>query len=228
MRAPVVWFVGTCVVASSFARAQAVINGGFESPPVGSGQFIRAPAGWWQYTNDAGVVRPFGRSTGTQVFNTWSATRAAFEGAQYASTYAGSDAILQPVVFDQSGAYELSVMAFSPAGTQEIPGNPGLFMPLEAGEFGLQFAGAQVGPTWVVPAGSDWTRYATTVDVAQPGTYVVGVANTRSAVYFVNYDAFSVTPVPEPSAAGVALTIGAATVFRRRRLTTGAGAQGRS
>jgi len=227
MRGVVLSFVGVCLCAGSTAHAQAILDPGFEQILVPSGDFLRPTTGAWTYVNDAGVVRPPGRSTGTEVFDTWSATRPAFEGAQYASTYAGSDTITQPVTFNRAGTYELSVMAFSPSGILEIPGNPGLFMPLERGEFSFQLGG-QVGPTWVVPLNSDWTRYATTFDVPAPGAYPVGIANTRSAVYFVNYDDFRITPVPEPSAAALVMMIVGCAASGHRRLPRppGRGARG--
>ena len=217
MRVTIAFVIGACLLACPLAPAQTVADAGFEQVPVASGQFVKV-GGPWAYTNDAGIVRPFGSSTTTEPLNTWSATRDAFEGAQYASTYAGGDTITQPVTFDQPGVYELSVMAFSPAGIQEIPGNPGLYKPLGNGEFRFEFGGGPVGPTWVVPVGSEWTRYATTVDVTQPGTYPVGIANTRVDVYFVDYDAFRIAAVPEPSAAALLLlTAGCAAGRRRRR-----------
>jgi hypothetical protein len=36
--------------------------------------------------------------------------------------------------------------------------------------------------------------------VASPGNYQLGIRNTLAASYFINYDAFDVEPVPEPSA----------------------------
>src|SRR5690348_15224224 len=104
-------------------RAQTVLDGGFESYDVAAGGFVKPSTGPWTFANDAGVVEPFSPNSATAVLNTWSATRPAFQGQQYASTYAGGDVIRQPVTFDKPGVYELSVYAFAPTGTLTIPGS---------------------------------------------------------------------------------------------------------
>jgi hypothetical protein len=190
-------------MTSASTHAQVVLDAGFEGYAVAPGGFVKPTTGVWTFTNDAGVVEPFSPNSSTGVLNTWSATRAAYQGQQYASTYAGGDSIRQPITFDTAGVYALSVRAFAPDGmvtfgTDTVPVSDGQF------RFVLD---VPVGPTFTVPAGSDWTLYSTQVTVAAPGVYNVGVNNSLIATYFVNYDDFRITVVPEPAAAGMMLTM---------------------
>jgi hypothetical protein len=51
---------------------------------------------------------------------------------------------------------------------------------------------------YTVQAGSDGTGYITRVPLPAGGTYDVEVANPTLDKYFINYDDFRITPVPEP------------------------------
>ena len=185
-------------VSGAALQAQSLIDPGFESYDVFPGGYVRLPAGSWTFTNDAGVVEPVSPNSSTGALHTWSATRAAYEGQQYVSTYANIDTVRQSVIFPAAGTYRLSVAAFSPDGMLTIPG---VFtnQPLADGHFRFWFGAGETGADLTVPAGADWGVYTTDVTVAAPGTYSVGVSNTVVAKYFVNYDAFQVTAIPEPA-----------------------------
>lgn len=206
------------VLTGLAARAQVLVDPGFEEWAVVPGRYSVPATGPWQFENDAGTVRSPSPNTSTGVLHTWSATRDAYEGAQYASTYAGLDRIRQQVRFDVPGLYELSVAAFAPSGTLTIPGvfenGP---LPLIDGRFRFLFGTNRTGDEWIVPAGEDWARYSTTVTVDVPGTYDVGVANTLQGVYFVNYDSFAIRAVPEPQVVAILATAIAGAACRRRK-----------
>lgn len=194
---------------------QYFLDAGFESYAVESGQFTQSGAGPWQFNNDAGVVDPPAPNTSLEVLNTWSATYDPVDGEQYASTYAGADTILQSVTINTPGDYILSVWAASPGGTVTIRTST---LTLQDGGFRFNINGL-VGSEQAVEIGSGWVQYSTEFNVASAGDYTVGVRNTRTAPYFINYDAFAITPVPEPSLAlwgllGLGLTYA---VTRRRR-----------
>jgi hypothetical protein len=200
---------------AGIATGQTVLDGGFESYAISPGGFVQPTSGPWTFGNDAGVVEPLSPNSSTGPLHTWSATRAAFAGQQYASTYAGGDTIRQSVTFSSPGVYELSVLAFSPDGTLTIPG---VFanQPLTNGEFRFWFDGGFAGPTWTVPAGQDWAKYSVTISVAQSGAHAVGVGNTLTDRYFINYDAFQVEPIPEPTMAALQAMILMGFCARRR------------
>jgi hypothetical protein len=183
---------------SCSTRAQPVIDGGFENYTVSPGGFVQPSSGPWSFTNDAGVVEPFSPNSSTGPLDSWSATRAAYQGQQYASTYAGADQIRQAVTFTTPGVYQLSVRAFAPAGALTMPG---VFTnaSLTDGQFRFWFGTAATGSTFTVPAGSDWAGYTARVTVPAAGVYDVGATNWTSDKYFINYDDFGVTPVPEPA-----------------------------
>lgn len=180
---------------------QVLTDPGFESYAVSAGQFVRPAAGAWSFVNDAGVVEPFAGNSSTGTLNTWSATLPAYEGAQYASTYASLDSIRQTVVFSSAGDYEISVFAASPAGSLTIPGVGN--STLVDGEFTFALGNAAVGATHVVDAGGAWERYSATLSIPAAGNYQLGIRNTLAAAYFINYDAFSIRSVPEPSTLGL-------------------------
>ena len=69
------------------------------------------------FTSSSVSARTFAGNSSTGPLNTWSATLAAVDGQQYASTYAGSDSIRQLVTFATAGQYEISVYAVSPSGS---------------------------------------------------------------------------------------------------------------
>lgn len=191
-----------------------VSDGGFEGYSVAAGGFVKPASGIWSFANDAGVVRPYAPNSATALLFTWSATRNAYEGQQYASTYAGSDMITQDAAFPAAGKYELSVEAFAPGGTITIP-DVLYNCPLTDGAFRFRFDHVNVGLVQTVSMNSDWTRYSTIVDVPAAGTYEVGVLNTATAPYFINYDAFAVQSIPEPATAGTLLVLGFALLRRQ-------------
>ena len=199
------------------ARGQAFSDPGFESYSVASGQFVKPATGVWAFVNDAGVVEPFAGNSSTGPLNTWSATLAAPQGQQYASTYAGSDTIRQLVTFASAGDYEISVFAAAPSGSLTIPG---VFTSnVVDGQFVFTLGNTPIGATHSVEAGGNWSQYAAMFAIPAPGNYQLGIRNTLSAVYFVNYDAFAIHSVPEPST--LALGLGGALLLaarlRRRR-----------
>jgi HpiC1 cyclase len=196
----------------SGVRAVTLTDPGFESPVLSAGGFTHAGNPAWTFTNDAGVTRPFTNPTSTAVLNTWSATLSPIDGAQYASTYAGSDNITQTVSL-AAGTYELSVYAAAPSGSVTIPPQPPLA--LVNGAFQLLFGG-QNSAAINMPPGTDWQRRSATFTLASPGNVAVGVRNTVTASYFINYDAFSLTLVPEPTSF-VLLAIGACALLRSRQ-----------
>ena len=203
-------------VLTAPAVAVPLVDPGFETFDVPAGYFVQPRPGAWVFTNDAGVVKPPAPNSSERPLFTWSATRPAFEGQQYASTYAGGDTIRQAVTFDSAGRYELSVAAFAPVGRVTIPGS-NENLPLVDGTFRF-WLDRPVGPEWTVLAGSDWATYSTIVNVPAPGTYDVGVSNPVLDSYFINYDAFAVRAVPEPTAvAGVAVVLSVLVTRRRAK-----------
>lgn len=176
---------------------QALTDPGFESYAVSSGGFVKPSSGPWLFNNDAGVVEPISPNSSLGSLNTWSATFAAPEGEQYASTYAGADFIKQMVSFGTAGNFTISVYAAAPDGTVTFPSQAPKV--LEDGQFDFTLQGSAVGSVQTVPKGSNWNLYTATFNIVSPGTYEVGILNTKSAPYFINYDAFAIQPVPEPA-----------------------------
>jgi hypothetical protein len=200
------------VTSGSIASAQTINDPGFESYSVSPGGFVRSSSGAWSFYNDACVVEPFAPNSSNGVFSTWSATRAAYEGQQYACTYAGGDLIAQSVYFPEVGTYEISVRAFAPAGTILIPPQPTI--PLIDGQFRFYDDGS-IGPTFTVPVDQNWALYTTQFTVSAPGYQLIGVTNPLTASYFINYDAMALHRVPEPGMMAV-LGIALAAITRRR------------
>lgn len=196
--------------------AQAVLDPSFEDYSVDPGGFTKSAAGAWTFENDAGVVEPISPNSSNGPLDTWSATFAALEGTQYASTYAGSDQISQQLSFPAAGEYELSIWAASPRGTVELP-NVGE-LTLTTGDFQFVLDGSTVGDIHTPPLDAGWARYDATFSVAAAGEHDIGVLNLKSAPYFINYDVLRVSLIPEPSVIGM-LVVGwlALTVVGRRR-----------
>ncbi len=193
-----------------------VLDPGFESTPVSPGGFVTPMTGPWLFTNDAGVVRPYAPPSSTGVLNTWSATFDAIEGEQYASTYAGSDTIDQGITFSTAGDYLISVYAAAPEGSVIIhPGDDPLT--LLTGGFRFILDGVQFGDTNIIDPGTDWTTFSAPFSV-DAGQHRLGIRNTVTAPYFINYDGFSI--VPEP-ATGLLAWLGLGAVASRRRRKAG-------
>src|SRR6185369_1994372 len=93
------------VTTPVIVNGQTLTDPGFEAYTVNSGGFVRPATGPWSFGNDAAVVKPPAPNSSTGPLNTWSATFAAIDGQQYASTYAGGDSIRQFVSFDAAGLY---------------------------------------------------------------------------------------------------------------------------
>ncbi len=194
------------------------MDGGFESYAVTSGGFIQPATGPWLFANDAGVVEPFAPNSSGGALDTWSATFAPVEGQQYASTYAALDSLRQAVSFTEPGAYSISVYAAAPSGSVTIPSVGTLT--LGEGEFTFLFDNMPVGSLQPVTAGAGWSSFSADFTVGAPGDYSVGVRNTRSASYFINFDVFSVDAVPEPTVLQLCVSLGAGafllSAFKRR------------
>ena len=188
---------------------------GFETYAVNPGGFLQPTSGSWLFSNDGGVVEPPAPNSSTGPLNTWSATFAPVEGQQYASTYAAGDTIRQSVAFNAAGDYRISVFAVAPTGTVTIP-SVGTFA-LGDGEFTLTLGGAAIGSLHTVPAGANWSLFSADFNIATPGNYQLGVRNTVPSPYFINYDAFALQPVPEPStiALGLLGALGAVICWKR-------------
>jgi hypothetical protein len=183
---------------------------GFENYAVGAGGFVKPASGSWLFTNDAGVVEPYSPNSSNGTLDTWSAAFTAYEGLQYASTYAGGDSIRQSVAFDTAGDYLISVYAAAPDGSVTIPSIGTL--QLVDGEFTFTLAGTAIGSPHTVARGSSWNSYSAVFTIGKPGSYLLGTNNTLLASYFINYDSFSVQSVPEPSMVAL-LTVAAATLL---------------
>lgn len=184
---------------------------GFESYAVADGGVLFDNGGPWAFENNARVVDAFAPNSGTP--DTYSATFAPFEGEQYTSTYGGLDRIVQDVYLTP-GSYTVSVYAAAPDGEWIHPVSGPLT--LVDGGFDFVLDGANVSLENVLSPGTDWTHYFATFSIDTEGVYEVGVRNTRTAVYFINYDGFGL--VPGPGVAGVfglGLVLGAG---RRRRV----------
>jgi hypothetical protein len=198
-------------------RGQTFIDPGFESYAVNSGAFLQPSSGVWLFANDAGVVRPFAPNSSTGPLNTWSATFAPMEGQQYASTYAGADFLRQTLSFGAAGDYRLSVYAAAPGGTITIP-SLGTFT-LGNGEFAFTLGNLAISSPHTVSAGASWSLFTVDFNIAAPGDYQLGVRNTAASPYFINYDAFAIHAVPEPSV-GVLGLLGCACILAARRRRT--------
>jgi MYXO-CTERM domain-containing protein len=71
-------------------------------------------------------------------------------------------------------------------------------------------------------AGASWSPFAADFTVNSAGSYLLGIRNSSlSSPYFINYEAFSIQPIPEPStlALGLLGLLGAGLIQRccRRR-----------
>jgi hypothetical protein len=201
--------------------SQGFTDPGFENYAVSAGGFLKPESGPWLFgkNTDAGVVEPYAPNSSNGPLDTWSSTFSAYEGQQYASTYAGSDTIRQEIVFDAAGNYTVFVHAAAPDGSVTIPSVGTL--PLEDGEFTFTLDNVWIGNLQTVPKGSSWNSYNTMFTIPNPGNYILGIRTTKSAPYFINYDAFAVQPVPEPTAFILMISLGAVIagvkVWRRRR-----------
>jgi hypothetical protein len=191
------------LIVPSFAQGQTFVDPGFENYVLSPGGFVQPATGPWLFANDAGVARPPATNSSTGPLNTWSATFAPVDGLQYASTYAGSDTLRQVVVFNNPGDYRLSVYAAAPNGTLTIPGVG--TSTLGDGQFTFTLGNLAIGSTHLVTAGNSWSLYTVDFNVPAPGAFQLGIRNTASAPYFINYDAFALQPVPEPSTLALAL-----------------------
>lgn len=194
-------------IGTGQVRGQGFADPGFESYAVSSGGFVQPSSGAWAFVNDAGVVEPPAPNSSTAPGNTWSATFAAFEGQQYASTYAGSDTIRQSVSFSAAGDYRISVQAAAPNGSLIIPTVGTLT--LGNGQFTFTLGNSAIGNVNTVTAGTSWNLYTADFTIATPGSYQLGVRNSASSPYFINYDAFAIQPVPEPQVWGLIAVLGA-------------------
>jgi hypothetical protein len=156
--------------------------------------------GPWQFTNDAGVTEPYDPYPGTG-FGVSSATIPAHDGDQYVSTYAGTDYIVQEVTLSP-GQYELSIYA--------AYGDIGAEFFVD-GEFAFAWdpnpnVPSLISPTFAVAMSSDWTQYSMILEIVGPSpeTHLVGIVNSLTAPYLINYDSASLTSlssVPVPAAA---------------------------
>jgi hypothetical protein len=184
---------------------------GFENYTLSGGEFVKPTSGPWMFVNDASVVEPYSPNSSTALLNTWSATFAAMEGEQYACTYAGLDSIRQTISFGTAGEYRISAYAAAPDGSVTIPGHGTLL--LEDGEFTFALGSSAIGSLHTVPAGSSWTSYSADFTIEKPGNYTLGIWNTKTDSYFINYDSFSIHPVPEPSTMALLAMGGAGVLF---------------
>ncbi len=190
-------FLSTILLgATHSAHALIITDPGFESYSVDPGGFTKE-AGSWTLANDAGVVEPFSPNSSNGQLDTWSATFAAIEGEQYASTYAGLDSITQSINIPARGLYTFSIYAASPDGSVTIAPHANPFI-LSTGSFSFEFDGNQLGSFSIDP-GTDWMEYSLTTELSA-GIYTVGVINTARAPYFINYDNFTLSQVPVPAA----------------------------
>lgn len=183
------------------AMAVTIQDASFESFNVADGSSVMAPDGPWLWANDAGVVDPIlPNSSNGAVDNTASGTFAPMDGEQYATTYATLDRVTQIVEFASAGEYELSVWAAAPDGTLTIPE---VFVDrlLDTGGFQFVVDGTAIGDVNMLDPATPWTFYSTRFFVPSPGQFSVGVRNVVTAPYFINYDAFTLQTVPEPSGA---------------------------
>jgi hypothetical protein len=198
------------------ALSQTVLDPGFESYSVSAGEWTNVDGGPWQFNNNAGVVEPFAPPTVLSPLMTWAATIAPYDGQQYASAYAGSDFFDTIVDFPMPGDYFLSVYAASPPDSSDV--NDAV-PTLTTGAFRFALGGAVTGPTFVPPLDAEWNRYSTTVRVNSAGPRLVGFHTTKTAPYFVYFDAFSLGRIPEPATLGLALiALIAPARWHRRRL----------
>jgi hypothetical protein len=213
--APTTLLAGIAACALNL-HGQVFTDPGFENYSVASGGFVQPASGPWLFGNDAGVVEPPAPNSSTGPLNTWSATFAPVAGLQYASTYAGSDTLRQLVSFSAAGDYRLSVYAAAPTGVLTIPAVGTLT--LGGGEFTFTLGNAAIGSLHPVTAGTSWGLFTADFTIAAPGAYQLGIRNTLPAPYFINYDAFTLQPVPEPSTMALALVgaLGVAVCWRRR------------
>jgi hypothetical protein len=194
----------------NISSGQILIDPGFEQYAVSAGGFIKPVTGPWSFVNDAGVVEPPAPNSSTGPLNTWSATFAAIEGEQYPSTYAGGDTIRQSVSFGAAGDYRVSAYAAAPSGSVTIP--PADPFTLGNGQFSFTLGNAAIGTPFTIAPGSDWSLFTADFTIASPGDYQIGIRNNTTAPYFINYDAFQIVPVPEPTFWQLMLSAGMAVV----------------
>src|SRR3954470_13519554 len=187
-------------------HAQSLTDPGFEPYAVDSGGFVKPTTGPWIFGNDAGVVEPFAPNSSTGPGNTWSATFAPIEGQQYASTYAGLDSIRQSVLFGAAGQYRVSAYAAAPSGSVTIP--PAGTFTLGDGQFNFTLGNVPIGSPYTIAPGTDWSLFTADFTIPAPGNYEIGIRNNTTSPYFINYDAFEIKPVPEPSVWQLVLAVG--------------------
>jgi hypothetical protein len=206
-----------CNLGPAVVRADLLADPGFESYAVTGGGFLKPTSGPWTFTNDAGIVEPYSPNSSTGVLNTWSATFSAFQGQQYASTYAAMDNLRQMVSFSEAGDYRISVCAAAPDGSVTIPlvGT----MSLGDGAFTFTLANTAIGDVHTVTKGSGWALYEAAFSIDKPGDYLLGVQNRGESSYFVNYDAFALRSVPEPCAFSMLAILGAVAAAAKAALT---------
>jgi hypothetical protein len=201
--------------------AAGFLDGSFENYSVATGQFVGPTSGAWVFHENAGVTKPYAPNTFGGMYSDgrtvlWSATFAAVDGQQYASTYAGGDYLRQTISFSTAGNYRISVYAAAPSGTVET--SSGSHLNLASGAFNFTLGNTPIGASHSLAPGTSWTQYSQTFSIPSPGDYQLGVSNITIAPYFINYDAFAITPIPEPSCI-VLLSIAALAswIWRRRR-----------
>jgi len=207
------FLLGVIVTNPAIVKAQTLSDPGFENYAVNSGGFVRPTTGPWTFGNDAAVVKPPAPNSSTGPLNTWSATFAAIEGQQYASTYAGSDTIQQSVSFASAGQYRVSAFAAAPSGSVTVP--PTGSSTLTDGVFTFTLGNAAIGTPNTMTPGTDWRLFTADFTIPAPGSYQIGIRNNTAAPYFINYDAFEIQPVPEPAVWQLALVAGTALVGRQ-------------
>src|SRR5262249_22547698 len=156
MHCKVTTFFVVLLVARSLAAAQSFVDPGFEAVIVPAGQYLRPVGTAWSYNNDASIVRPYSAPEQLGFPNTWSATFAPFDGAQYACTYAGGDRLEQAISFSSIGTYTISVHAAAPSGVAHFPHSD---VPLDDGVFTFTLDGVDIGTLFTIVPGTDWTPF---------------------------------------------------------------------
>jgi len=94
------------------------------------------------------------------------------------------------------------------------------------GEFTFTLGNLAIGSAHVVTAGNSWTLFEADFSIAAPGTFQLGIRNTLASPYFINYDAFAIQPVPEPSTLVLALAAIVGSVFSAFRVRPFAATRG--
>ena len=140
-------------------------------------------------------------------FQVRSAVFPAFDGSQYASTYAGAALFGESLYFASHGTYEVSCFAASPTGSLFLSNFQPVTVQLQPGNFAFQINRQSLGQPVPMMPGTNWTRYSAQFEIPSPGNYEVGVANIIGGPYFIYYDRFSIKllAVPEPTCAASSL-----------------------